>query len=565
LGDVKTSKTIQLQISTVGTIVVVALSVVSTESFASWWWALIGATPEFIQSYVSDTASFIPFLKAAMFLDASTPPFFIVVALYWTALSWIRFIDVVLNLVQYISTFVVDNIFKRLCNCLPRKLQIINSGSAFRVLHTYIIPVLFLGSVFVLSCAASPLMMYQNNSNTQGNQLELKPSLLNLMSPTKLSAAIVLALLFLIVVLCILVVLTPIGTTALETSKNNALRGCVHLMLSILPLHISSVLMSIDVLKTELIFIPWETTMHLIVWRLPCIVALFYGLYTIFKNGSPTKCQSETEANMTEYVVGNETFRYDYRTGPPESVSKGMRLAYWRVARREQLDKIFGDAINIRTMLVNHMQVIRSFNNDVSQKNTSAETKSIAKEDVTTAEKNHTLCLGILDKFQKLQLALDAVSSVPEFDDHAPCGVVRGRRKAMQKEVNKQLSVGDELKKITSKLSLDLGKKLADPELPWPDTSATLPIVPDVVCPPVPSASTTVKEEENVGGSEATGAGHIVYFSSDQFDAITGTMLVVLIFGIGFTNFTWNITAMYNSVYTTSLFFGVLSFLSYKN
>ena len=123
------------------------------------------------------------------------------------------------------------------------------------------------------------------------------------------------------------------------------------------------------------------------------------------------------------------------------------------------LDQIFADATSIRTLLTNHIQKIVSFRTDLSNTSDTSEiAKEITKEDAVGAQKLHTLCLGILDKYQKLQLALDAVSSVPRTDNQPPCSVVKGRRKAMQKEVNKQLMAGDELKKITSAMALALEK-----------------------------------------------------------------------------------------------------------
>lgn len=559
LGHVNTSKTIQLQVATIGSTIIIMLSILSTTSFLLWL-----PTPVFIQSSLNDIFSFVQSLND-YFLSSEYPPFYIFVGLYFTSLSFITLIDMFLDVLQNVSTFISEKCFKPMYNCLPQGVQKVADSLVLAFFSKRLLCLLFSLLVFLISCVVSPAIKYENNRMVDRRVV---PSVSNLTSLAQLSAATLLAMLSLITLFCILIALSPEGTTSAKRSKGHILRGFLHLVLFTAPLQVPNTLLSIDILRTETMFVSWDLLINLIVWRLPFVAMIFFGLYTLLISISgPIKCENEERANLTQYKIGNEIFEYDYRYTIPDSVSRGMRLAYWRVAQMEKLDKIFDTAINIKGDMLKHRKNILSWKNQ----NNFLE-KKIEKKETIKAQKVHKQSLYVLDKFQKLQDSLDEVSSVPTLDGEPPCAVVKGRRKAMQKEVIKQLNVADDIKKITENLALKLEKiletqeqesKMAKNEEKSNIVDFKLPIIPDLDRPPISPVSSKKSVEKTAEKIKENKGDVDVYFSSDQYDTVTGTMLFLLIFCVGFANFAWNFTTMYNSTYPVSLSFFLIAFHSY--
>ena len=440
-----------------------------------------------------------------------------------------------------------------------------------------------------------------------------------LSSPSHLIASFLLTAFFNTYVLCIRAALIPkkqVFDTKEENFKFYFLRSFVILNVLLIPLQIPSTLIAYDVIRTSSEDITWSIIWDIFIWRLPCIFVQFLTLYyLIFNPNSESngrsngnnmlmKCLTESESvQMTTYKVGNETFQYPTATGPPPEVQVGMRLAYWRITQMKKLDDVFNDASTVRELLVEHtMHKVKDLitNGKPNQ-------QEITKDIILNGQKVHTVLLGTLDKYQKMQIALDQVSSVPNTDNQPPCPVVKARRKAMQKEVIKQLKVGDELKKLTKICWTTLEKfgekdimleKVKDVEevsemlneLPWPEMNVIIPEIPIVICPPIPSPDDHAKKKEEAetkaneekvkdvkkkqeknksgdnddGDDENDNIDMEAYYVADQFDILTGTMLVCLFFGLGFFNFLWNLTCMYRSLYSVSLF-SVLLVIRYQS
>ena len=595
--DIKEAPLIKKQVSSSGAAVVVMLCLSSTPSFTTWSSIVYQTLPNFVVDNIS-----IPSF-GNIFLGSDHPPMYAIVMLYCSAIAILWMLDYVLSALQSMSTRLFLQCLRPAHATMPSFFQKMIDFCWSSLFSRKSMFLMFLMFSTLFTCVVGPATRYEILATAESDGGRSLLSWSSLMSPTHCCAAATAALLCMIPILCIVAALTPVEETLESISKKNFLRGLLFLELSVLPLHMPSILVCMDVLRSDPKSIPWDVVMDLLFFRTTCSAAMFISLYlTITTKNGPNKCQSEDAKHMTKYVVGNETFQYDYRTGPPPSVQRGMRLAYWRVAQMKKLDDIFVEANTIRNMLVDHVKVIVNFRRNSkptkilsgSQGNTT--TKAGKKEIFQQGQKVHTLCLGILDKYQKLQISLDGVSSVPSVDDQPPCPLVKARRKFMQREVIKQLSVGDLLKKVTAVMSNTLEKEYEqtdekleeevreevekvekvekvgngeeERDIVWPEDTP-LPDIPPISTPPAEVAAD--KAEEKVadnneekknateGGEDNESSGTNAYFGSEHFDMTAGTMLVVLFFGGGCLNFLWNLTAMYRSLYVASLFSIVLA------
>lgn len=589
LGSTKEAHSIRRRSARVVAMLLLSLFLVSTPTVQSFYTQLCSLAVSSLPLFISDVFPRLPALKQMILLDWQHPPMYVICTLYFAALSFLYAVDIVLDMMQSVSTAFSARCFQPIRRRLPNAFLRGIEAAISAIFGKYAIT---MGCVLVLlfiSCAVGPLLRYDLPKG-----MPVGPSFASLLSPTHLVAAIILTTFCATYLLCL--------RAALETrwslistfpknypkkqqkqvneelqSRSRFLRSMIHLNLCLLPLHIPAVLVAVDTLRTNPVLVSWDVAVDLALWRSPCIIFSFFAFCCVLlSSNGPKRCASEAQQNMKTYVIGNETFQYDYRTGPTPSVSRGMRLAYWRVEQMKKLDKIFHAASDVRQLLNDHTQKI------VDLRDRGLPTDELSRGDNLSNQKVHTVCLGILDKYQKLQLSLDAVSSVPTFDDQPPCAVVRGRRKAMQKEVVKQLQVGDTLKALTRTMHRTLEKMLdtskgsasttttttteiTTEEISWPELNVPLPTIPQIVVPPVltaeemkRTATENVKEEKTKDSTTAlvnsnNDGDATAYYGADAFDTLTGSILVALICGIGYSNFLWNLTAMYRSLYYATL------------
>ena len=95
------------------------------------------------------------------------------------------------------------------------------------------------------------------------------------------------------------------------------------------------------------------------------------------------------------------------------------------------------------------------------------------------SEKLFQKCLGIIDEFEKHYPKLDAISSIPPFENSSPCPRVRTMRKATVNEIKKQLAAADALKLLAAAMTDHMKNERS---AAWPDKDA-IPVIPEIIAP----------------------------------------------------------------------------------
>merc|ERR1711988_2095925 len=124
--------------------------------------------------------------------------------------------------------------------------------------------------------------------------------------------------------------------------------------------------------------------------------------------------------------------------GPPPHVAKQIRLAYWRLSRKSELEKLHSELVDLRKNA--HEAILRT--KRMAAPGSGA--GELPPADPQQWEKLRLECNGLTDLYERLRIQLDGVDIRPDFDDvSGPDARVRMARKSIVRQIEAQLSFFD--------------------------------------------------------------------------------------------------------------------------
>ena len=559
-------------------------AMLSTSMFKSVESAVFGVMPHVLGDAVLYVRRFFLNVVMAVMHVQEYPPFWIVVMLYLAALGGLIVLDAALSVIQ------------RGMACTPCSAwccSAVNRGKgkkrpergcarhAQNVRDILMFPTTKMGLLTIgvstwlfLLCVVGPVLTFKHKGFVADNS----PTLWALLSMSKIAAALYATIFLLLAVLLVIAVLTPAYTPASWASlsaddvqslgQKRMLQSVAIMVLLSIPLQAPGLLLACDILRTPPVFISWGHLVDMWCFRLSTLAPLFFALFSaLTATAGPSRCQTEDEMFQQKYVIGSDTFYYDRRAAPPPSVAAGMRVAYWRVSQYEKIGVVVE---GIKQTQKSHAQLGAEVRAAVAAGPALAAGGGEEEERETqraAAEKLFQKCLGMIDLFEKYLPKLDVISSVPPFENSAPCPRVRTMRKSTVNEIKAQLKAADALKAVAMAM-IAHAKKDEGSETTWPEKEA-VPLIPEIVAPKETKPDETGGAGAGAGTSDGVAAApssggaaavEDVFQVPEDFGVLELTMLGLLVFGLGVSNFFWNLVPMYRSQYFVAVACSVLVF-----